>query len=518
MGRALQTLPQPSFRHRRLSQVETNVDLNLPPSLHETIRAVQQLSSGKPPGSDAIPAEIYKHGGPQIMDHLMALFREMGRQGKARQNFKEATIFHLYKRNGDRQFCDNYRGISLLNIAGKIFARMLLNPLNHHLTPFRTTEIDDEVAHQISQASQTFGRLQSTVWNRHDLHLNTKLKIYKAVFLPTLLYVAETWTVYKNQARRLNHFHLSCLRQILKLRLQDRIPNTDVLERMRIFNIYAMMRQLRLRWNGHLVRMDEERLPKRLFCGDVVTGSHRQGAKSAVTRTLKTSLKRLQINPANWEDLTRDRSKWGRTVRTGTATYEAKRITAAKAKRGTRKSQLRPPHNANAQPPPICPRCQRTFRAPTGLVGHLHTNCSTRTTPAAVSSSSPASSSTPTTNADRTPERPLPYSSIASTSATTAPVHSATAHDPDTPKNINLPTIKSSDMNSIQTCPNRDRTFTSHITLVSHLRIHRTETGEPVPGTPTYTRRTRLHCPHCSSTFTHRMVSIRSHAYPQGRK
>ncbi|BHF60847.1 hypothetical protein SprV_0100381600 [Sparganum proliferum] len=48
----------------RLPQVETNVGLELPPSLHETIRAAQQLSSGKAPGSDAIPAEVYKHGGP----------------------------------------------------------------------------------------------------------------------------------------------------------------------------------------------------------------------------------------------------------------------------------------------------------------------------------------------------------------------------------------------------------------------------------------------------------------------
>nr|VZI31247.1 unnamed protein product [Spirometra erinaceieuropaei] len=32
----------------------------------------------------------------------------------------------------------------------------------------------------------------------------------KAVILPTLLYGAKTWTVYKKQARRLTHFHLSC--------------------------------------------------------------------------------------------------------------------------------------------------------------------------------------------------------------------------------------------------------------------------------------------------------------------
>nr|VZI30024.1 unnamed protein product [Spirometra erinaceieuropaei] len=61
----------------RLPQVATNAELDLPPTLRETIRAVQQLSSRKAPGSDAIPAKVYKHGGPLLMDHLTALFQEM---------------------------------------------------------------------------------------------------------------------------------------------------------------------------------------------------------------------------------------------------------------------------------------------------------------------------------------------------------------------------------------------------------------------------------------------------------
>nr|VZH91134.1 unnamed protein product [Spirometra erinaceieuropaei] len=39
--------------------------------------------------------------------------------------------------------------------------------------------------------------------------------------------------------------------------------------------------------------------------------------------------------------------------------------------------------------------------------------------------------------------------------------------------------------------------FTSRIGMVGYLRIHRTETGKPVPGAPTCTRRIRIHCPHC---------------------
>nr|VZI28179.1 unnamed protein product [Spirometra erinaceieuropaei] len=83
----------------RPPQVETNVDLDLPSSLHEAIRVVQQLCSGKAPGSDAIPAEIYKYGDPQLMDHLTSLFQEMWHQGEVLQDFKDATIVHIYKRN-----------------------------------------------------------------------------------------------------------------------------------------------------------------------------------------------------------------------------------------------------------------------------------------------------------------------------------------------------------------------------------------------------------------------------------
>nr|VZI38383.1 unnamed protein product [Spirometra erinaceieuropaei] len=113
---------------------------------------------------------------------------------------------------------------------------------------------------------------------------------------------------------------------------------------------------------------------------------------------MKTSLKRLQIKRTNWGDLARDRPTWRKTEKTGTAIYEANRIPATKDKRETRKSQQRPPCSANNRPPPICPRCQWTFWAP--ILGPLRINCSTRTTPYAVSSSNSASSSTPATNSE----------------------------------------------------------------------------------------------------------------------
>ncbi|BHF65124.1 hypothetical protein SprV_0200813300 [Sparganum proliferum] len=156
-------------------------------------------------------------------------------------------------------------------------------------TRSRNSRTKDEVAAGFPRPVK-LRRLQSAVWNRHGLHLNTKLKIYKAVILSTWLYGAESWAVYKEQVQRLNHSHLTCLRRILKLRWQDRIPDTNILEQTGILSIYTMLRHLQLRWSGQLVRMDDERLPKRLFYGDAVKGSRRQGGE---VRREKDSLKTL---------------------------------------------------------------------------------------------------------------------------------------------------------------------------------------------------------------------------------
>ncbi|VDL90896.1 unnamed protein product [Schistocephalus solidus] len=117
----------------RLPKVEINADLDLSSSLQETIRTTQQHSSGQAPASDAIATEVHKYGGPQMINQLTAIFQEMWHLGQVPQDFKDATIVHPDKKKGNHQLFDNHLGISLLNIAGNIFARILLDLLKAHL-------------------------------------------------------------------------------------------------------------------------------------------------------------------------------------------------------------------------------------------------------------------------------------------------------------------------------------------------------------------------------------------------
>ena len=103
------------------------------PTVSETVKAIKLLSSGKAPGSDAIPAEIYKAGGTPAAKKTTELFHIMWRKEAILQEFKDVSIIHLFKWKGNPQLCDNHHGISLLSSAGKVLARVLFKRLNEHL-------------------------------------------------------------------------------------------------------------------------------------------------------------------------------------------------------------------------------------------------------------------------------------------------------------------------------------------------------------------------------------------------
>ena len=77
-----------------------------------------------------------------------------------------------------------------------------------------TTVIND-LYNRLSKDSSSFERLPKRVWQSHLLRLSTKLQVYRAVVVTTLLYGAETWVLYRKQIRLLERFHQRCLRSIL---------------------------------------------------------------------------------------------------------------------------------------------------------------------------------------------------------------------------------------------------------------------------------------------------------------
>lgn len=73
--------------------------------------------------------------------------------------------------------------------------------------------VDKEIDNRLAKANSSFGRLYKRVWNNKSLKCKTKIHVYRAVVLTTLLYGSETWVTYCSHIRLLER----CLQTILNI-------------------------------------------------------------------------------------------------------------------------------------------------------------------------------------------------------------------------------------------------------------------------------------------------------------
>ena len=204
----------------------------------------------------------------------------------------------------------------------------------------RAVHTDDEVDTRIARASATFGIFPSNVWERRGISPETKLKVYKAVILPSLLYARETWTAYSRHDKKLKHLRMSCLRKLMKIKWQEKIPDTEVLARARFIRTHTVLKKIQLRWAGQVIRMKEEHLPKKLLYGELLTGMPSQsGQNKRFKDTTKASIKSFDIDPESWESVAQDRHRRHSTVTHGAAVSEQTRTSEIKRRRKLRKSR-----------------------------------------------------------------------------------------------------------------------------------------------------------------------------------
>ncbi|CAH8469021.1 unnamed protein product [Schistosoma curassoni] len=107
------------------AHIDLPIDVN-PPTTEEIRMAVRQIKTGKAAGPDNIPAEALKSDIEATTSMLYLLFKKIWEEEQVPMDWKEGHLVKIPKK-GDLSKCENYRGITLLSIPGKVFNRLLLN-------------------------------------------------------------------------------------------------------------------------------------------------------------------------------------------------------------------------------------------------------------------------------------------------------------------------------------------------------------------------------------------------------
>ena len=232
--------------------------------------------------------------------------------------------------------------------------------------------LDKEIASRISKASQALGCLRNRLLNHHNVTFDTKLKVYRAVIISSLLYGCETWTVYRWLLKQLERFHQRALRFILGILWQDKVTNTEVFERTNCIYIEAMLLKSCLRWTGHVIRMEDHRIPKQLLFGELEQDHRRQGRPCKCFKdTVKVGLQWCGIPPTELVATALDRQRWHTLTQSASSALEEERRHQAQSARERRHLAASiPATNANFQ----CPDCAQLCKSRIGLQSHSRTH------------------------------------------------------------------------------------------------------------------------------------------------
>jgi sorting nexin-29 len=133
-----------------------------------------------------------------------------------------------------------------------------------------TNEEKEEIQARILAANKAYSSLQC-IFRCKQIHWNNKIRLYKTLIKPVLSYGSATWTLTQTTEQMLNTFERKILRRIYGPIQEGECwhPRWNN-ELYTLYNDLSIVEDIKIRrlgWAGHVIRMEEERIPKRVLNG-----------------------------------------------------------------------------------------------------------------------------------------------------------------------------------------------------------------------------------------------------------
>ena len=122
--------PHPTTVHNFETEIlDQQLDVNLENFTEvEILTAIKRLKNNKAHGIDEVNAEMLKNGGDCLIRQLTRLLNECWKQQAVPDEWRKGIIVKLLKK-GDLSNCNNWRGVTVLSVLGKVLSIALLNRL-----------------------------------------------------------------------------------------------------------------------------------------------------------------------------------------------------------------------------------------------------------------------------------------------------------------------------------------------------------------------------------------------------
>jgi hypothetical protein len=185
---------------------------------------------------------------------------------------------------------------------------------------------DEDIRARIKKAAGQVGGLRPFFRSPH-IDLETKVRVYLAIPLNTVLWGCESWALTEDLIRELRVFHHRSLRKILNINMfeveEQRITNTTIRERTNVPDILILAQRRQLRWIGKLARMPMKRLPRQLLAAWVNNPRKRGRPQTSLRNTMIETLQEALDDQVSkdapleeWIDSAKDQRLWENIIET----------------------------------------------------------------------------------------------------------------------------------------------------------------------------------------------------------
>jgi hypothetical protein len=184
-----------------------------------------------------------------------------------------------------------------------------------HFSYFSRNSIQEEIKSRLKSGNACYHSVQDLL-SSSLLSKNLKIKIYRSIILPVVLYGCETWSLTLREGHRLRVFENRVLRRIFGPKRDEvtgewrRLHNEELNDLYSSPNIIRVIKSRRMRWAGHVVRMGEGRGPYRILVGRPEGRSPLGRPRHRWEDNIKMDLQEVGWRGMDWIDMTQDRDRW----------------------------------------------------------------------------------------------------------------------------------------------------------------------------------------------------------------
>jgi len=181
--------------------------------------------------------------------------------------------------------------------------------------------IAEEIKSRLKSGNACYHSVQNLLSSRL-LSKNLKVKIYRTINLPVVLYGHETWSLTLREERKLRVFENMVLRRIFGPTWDEvtgewrRLHNEELNDLYSSPNIVWVIKSRRMRWAGHVAHMGEERGVYRVFLGKQEGRRPLGRLRHRWVDNIRLDLQEVGCGYMDWIELAQDRDRW-RTLECG---------------------------------------------------------------------------------------------------------------------------------------------------------------------------------------------------------